>query len=922
MNRKMVIATLLSFVTVLNAMALNWETASGSDIVRENAAKEEGFTDAQLQNICKRLGNREIEFVNGKVEEVSRDGESGVVTMLVEFSDPAAGEFASTLSVEVLLTGEMAKQAESLDNGTKIPSIRGYLTYDKDFFCNIQLKNVSFALPKSAKKTNVIDLNKVTGADIVHENATKEHGYSESQLRKLCESLKGRSLEFENGKVSNVYKYHDGTVTMLVSFSDSGRHRMFSHDLSIDAILDGEMAKLAETLDRETKILKLSGNVFYDPDSISFSFMKLENVVFTPEASALNKSVVDYSKATGPQLVAENASKKGGYSDAQFSNICRLLDGREITFTNGIVEDVSKDTRTGGTTLRVDFKQPGTSGFSPTIRVSAHLAESVERKVEALDKGTLIASLTGNVAYDSSSTHSMTLNKAMVVVDLTETAVMTFDPNTVTGADIVKANAAKEDGFSKAQLASICKQLKGRVLTFENVEIRSVSKDKRRDGIRVLLSASTTPGGRRLTFWAYVSGDMAAEVEKLDIGTKVKRVRGTVSYDSSFNIVNWFNLINASFDLWQDCTKGDGMTKDLSEAVNKFRKSAELGDVNAQKSLGICYAKGEGVEKDMVEAVKWFRKAADQGDPVAQSNLGLCYNKGNGVEKDPVEAVKWYCKAAEQGNVKAQNALGVCYWQGDGVKKDLVEAVKWFRKAADQGDPVAQCILGKCYSEGVGVAKDPKEGAKWLLKSAEQGYADAQYSFGGRLGAGYTLGKGKEEDQKEAAKWLRKAAEQGHAKAQARLGTLYLHGIGMNKDVVEATKWYRKAIDQGQSVRALCLYLLANCYDRGYDVAQNIDEATRWYRKAAEQGHAGSQFKLGLRYENGEGVVKDQEEAIKWYRKAAEQNDRNAQCALARCYETGRGVPSNVDEAVNWYRKAAKYSHEARKALQRLGKEP
>ena len=594
MNRKMVIATLLSFVTVLNAMALNWETASGSDIVRENAAKEEGFTDAQLQNICKRLGNREIEFVNGKVEEVSRDGESGVVTMLVEFSDPAAGEFASTLSVEVLLTGEMAKQAESLDNGTKIPSIRGYLTYDKDFFCNIQLKNVSFALPKSAKKTNVIDLNKVTGADIVHENATKEHGYSESQLRKLCESLKGRSLEFENGKVNNVYKCHDGTVTMLVSFSDSGRHRMFSHDLSIDAILDGEMAKLAETLDRETKILKLSGNVFYDPDSISFSFMKLENVVFTPEASALNKSVVDYSKATGPQLVAENASKKGGYSDAQFSNICRLLDGREITFTNGIVEDVSKDTRTGGTTLRVDFKQPGTSGFSPTIRVSAHLAESVERKVEALDKGTLIASLTGNVAYDSSSTHSMTLNKAMLVVDLTETAEMTFDPDTVTGADIVKANAAKEDGFSKAQLASICKQLKGRVLTFENVEIRSVSKDKRRDSIRVLLSASTTPGGRRLTFWAYVSGDMAAEVEKLDIGTKVKRVRGTVSYDSSFNIANWFNLFNASFDLWQDSTMGDGMTKDLSEAVNKFRKSDELGDVNAQKSLGIYYDKGEG----------------------------------------------------------------------------------------------------------------------------------------------------------------------------------------------------------------------------------------------------------------------------------------------------------------------------------------
>ena len=81
-------------------------------------------------------------------------------------------------------------------------------------------------------------------------------------------------------------------------------------------------------------------------------------------------------------------------------------------------------------------------------------------------------------------------------------------------------------------------------------------------------------------------------------------------------------------------------------------KAAELGNVDAQFTLGWCYYMGEGVEVNLYEAVKWYRKAAEQGHAEAQNNLGSCYYNGNGVEQDYAEAVKWYRKAAEQGHAE------------------------------------------------------------------------------------------------------------------------------------------------------------------------------------------------------------------------------------------------------------------------------
>ena len=92
--------------------------------------------------------------------------------------------------------------------------------------------------------------------------------------------------------------------------------------------------------------------------------------------------------------------------------------------------------------------------------------------------------------------------------------------------------------------------------------------------------------------------------------------------------------------------------------VENYRKAAEQGDAKAQYNLSSCYFKGDGVRKDIEQAILWLRRSAKQGDAQAQFNLGVCYEKGYGVSKDQTQAVYWYRKSAEQGLAQAQFNLG------------------------------------------------------------------------------------------------------------------------------------------------------------------------------------------------------------------------------------------------------------------------
>jgi hypothetical protein len=84
---------------------------------------------------------------------------------------------------------------------------------------------------------------------------------------------------------------------------------------------------------------------------------------------------------------------------------------------------------------------------------------------------------------------------------------------------------------------------------------------------------------------------------------------------------------------------------------------AEQGDAEAQFSLAVRYEMGQGVERNMDQAVEWYTKAANGGHAQAQFRLAQLYEKGEGVEKNSVESDAWYAAAASNGHQAAQERI-------------------------------------------------------------------------------------------------------------------------------------------------------------------------------------------------------------------------------------------------------------------------
>ncbi|MCL2797659.1 MAG: sel1 repeat family protein [Firmicutes bacterium] len=156
--------------------------------------------------------------------------------------------------------------------------------------------------------------------------------------------------------------------------------------------------------------------------------------------------------------------------------------------------------------------------------------------------------------------------------------------------------------------------------------------------------------------------------------------------------------------------------KNYSKAVEFFAKAANLGDADAQYSLGFCYYHGEGVEEDEEEAFKWFLNSAKQNHASSQYYVGECYLHGWGIIEDEVEAVEWFKKSAMQGDEEAQYFLGFCYETGKGITKDHIKAIEWYTKATNNENAKKRLIdlINKIEQEKKEVEEKVKELQKKL----------------------------------------------------------------------------------------------------------------------------------------------------------------------------------------------------------------
>jgi len=128
-------------------------------------------------------------------------------------------------------------------------------------------------------------------------------------------------------------------------------------------------------------------------------------------------------------------------------------------------------------------------------------------------------------------------------------------------------------------------------------------------------------------------------------------LRGQLVQDYGNCIITSSNGVVTSVKVRQDSSPKSGKEPQADLATVKgLLIQAEDGNAEAQYCLAYCYQTGEGVKKNMVEAIRWYTIAAMRGHMAAQYNLGIIYMTGEGVTRDYEQAYTWALLAAENGN--------------------------------------------------------------------------------------------------------------------------------------------------------------------------------------------------------------------------------------------------------------------------------
>lgn len=188
----------------------------------------------------------------------------------------------------------------------------------------------------------------------------------------------------------------------------------------------------------------------------------------------------------------------------------------------------------------------------------------------------------------------------------------------------------------------------------------------------------------------------------------------------------------ALYERGMDAISGAGPSRNDRDALEYFRRSADLGYGPAQVALGYFYETGQLTAGSQSQAVDWYRKAANQGDVLAQWMLGRNYFLGGGVQQDFSAAQKWLKTAADQNNPFAAYYLARIL-----ADRDHAKAPAMFKIAADQGLPPAQYFYAKALKEGRGIELDRAAAYTWFVVALDAGYSVAQRDLAELDGGGY-----------------------------------------------------------------------------------------------------------------------------------------------------------------------------------------
>lgn len=124
-------------------------------------------------------------------------------------------------------------------------------------------------------------------------------------------------------------------------------------------------------------------------------------------------------------------------------------------------------------------------------------------------------------------------------------------------------------------------------------------------------------------------------------------------------------------------------------AHKAYSEDASNGDGYSEFKLGFMTIHGLGCNKNISDALNWYRRSADHGYVEGQLVIAHMLEEGKHIAQDYQAAVKYYKLAVDQNSMGAQYGLAELYLAGKGVKPDRKEALRLFKLVAARGDPDA-----------------------------------------------------------------------------------------------------------------------------------------------------------------------------------------------------------------------------------------
>ncbi len=246
----------------------------------------------------------------------------------------------------------------------------------------------------------------------------------------------------------------------------------------------------------------------------------------------------------------------------------------------------------------------------------------------------------------------------------------------------------------------------------------------------------------------------------------------------------------------------NGYQKDLSKAVEYFKKAEQKGCYDGDLFYGYCLSNGEGTSKDVDEGAKRIARAASTGDAQSLYYYGACFEEGKGVNINIATAKAYFAEAAKKNFQNAIKRLRDSY----GITDYSSYSIDWHnserfltKKQVNNNNNAfsngkADCRIAKNYYFGEnGYQQDLSKAVEYFKKAEQKGCYDGDLFYGHSL----AYGRGVAQDVDAGAKRLARAASTGDAQSLYFYGVCFEEGKGVNINIVTAKAYFSEAAKKG-----------------------------------------------------------------------------------------------------------------------------